>query len=96
MGHDPTSMGVTGGSWEVATESSSLRLLGARQSKLCWVTVFVTSGGVLVQRACRVSGSGISRQGSEVCVKGRKVEATWVRLSPYLTSVQPEQLLVPV
>ena len=66
-------------------------LWGARQSKLCWVTVFVTSGGFLVQRACRVSGSGISRQGSEVCIKGRKVGSHLVEAEPLpLTSVQPE------
>ena len=67
---------------------------GACQSKLYWVTVFVTSGGFLVQQACRVSGSGISRQGFEVCVKGRKVGGHLGEAKPLpLTSVPPEQLL---
>lgn len=69
-------------------------LCGARQSKLYWVTVFVTSGGFLVQRACRVSGSGISRQGFEVCVNGRKVGGHVGEAQPLpLISVPPEQLL---
>lgn len=47
-----------------------------------------------MQRACRVSVSGISRQGSEVCVKGRKVGGHLGEAQPLpLTSVQPEQLL---
>ena len=41
-----------------------------------------------------VSGSGISRQDSEVCVKGRKVGGhVGVARPPPLTCAQPDQLL---